>query len=53
VFLYSTDPFNTDEMARQGDKNRKILKKNKFCPAYLLKDTIMSVIETVEYFFPY
>jgi hypothetical protein len=52
VFLYSTDPFNTDEMAREGDKTEKS-GKNKFCPAYLLIDTIMSVIETVAYFFLY
>jgi hypothetical protein len=35
VFLYSTDPFNTDEMARKGDKTEKS-EKNKFCPAYSL-----------------
>jgi hypothetical protein len=52
LFIYSTDPFNTDEMARKGDKTEKP-GENKFCPAYLLKDTVMSVIETVEFFFPY
>jgi hypothetical protein len=39
-------------MARKGDKTEKS-GENKFCPAYLLKDTVTFFIETIEYFFPY